>query len=385
MSHTKTIFAQILKFVPRYEFERLAKKHHSGRAFRTTSRWSQFTAMAMGQLCFRTSLRDITQNLHAKSRRLYHLGTKGISRSSLARINSDKSYKLYEELFHLIFKQCQKHAPKHDFDFEHPLYSLDSSTIDLCLSVFPWAKFRTKKGAIKLHVGLNHSGYLPEFITVTDGKVGDSTVAKTIQFPTGSFVVVDRGYNDYCWYNTLNSKEISFVTRLKDNAAFRVVDEFEVGNAHGVTKDCSIEFTGKKSQQDCPIRLRLVSYFDETKDKEYRFLTNNFSLDAATIAKLYKARWQVELFFKWIKQHLKIKTFLGTSENAVMTQIWIAMCVYLVIAFLKFISKTKRTMHQILQLLQLNLFDTEELFSLIAAKPPKPPDGGLRQREMCLA
>lgn len=257
----------------------------------------------------------------------------------------------------------------HKFRFNNPLYSLDASTIDLCLSVFPWAEFRTTKGAIKLHVGLNHNGHIPEFVTVTDGKVGDVTVGRTIAFPKGSIVAIDRGYNDYAWFNRLTENGIFFVTRLKTNAKTRIVQRHSVLKNKGLTSDQTIEFTGTQTAKKCPVQLRRIGYRDPDTNKHYTFLTNNFKLAAKTIADIYKARWDVELFFKWIKQNLKIKAFIGTSKNAVMTQIWIAMCVYLLLAFLKFQSRLKKTMQQILRILQLNLFEKRDLMALLRGDP----------------
>jgi len=223
LAHHNTVFSQILKLIPRHEFETLANKHHSGRSFRTASRWSQFVTMAMAQLSGRDSLRDIAENISAQAHRLYHLGIAKLTRSNLSRMNKDKPYELYEALFGKLLTRCQGMAPRHNFRFDNPLYSLDASTIDLCLSAFPWADFRTTKGAIKLHVGLNHAGYLPEFVTITDGKTSDIEAGRALEFPKGSMVAIDRGYNDYAWYNQLTKKGIFFVTRLKTNAKIRIV------------------------------------------------------------------------------------------------------------------------------------------------------------------
>ena len=364
MPHCNTIFSQILKLVPRHEFETLAKQHHSGRSFRTASRWSQFVTLAMAQLAGRISLRDIVENVSAQAHRLYHLGSAKLTRSNLSRINEDKPYALYEALAGKLLNRCQGMAPGHKFRFKNPLYSLDASTIDLCLSVFPWASFRSTKGAIKLHVGLNHDGYLPEFVTITEGKTSDVEMVRTLTFPSGSIVVVDRGYNDYDWYNQLTEKDVFFVTRLKANAQYRVINRQPVLKNKGLTSDQTIRLTSIQAAKKCPSRLRRVGYRDIDTGKHYIFLTNNFKLAARTIADIYKARWQVELFFKWIKQNLKIKSFIGTSKNAVMTQIWIAMCVYLLLAFIKFQSRMNKTMQQILRLLQLNLFEKRDLMAL---------------------
>ncbi len=369
MAHCNTIFSQILKLVPRHEFETLANQHHSGRSFRTASRWSQFVTLAMAQLSGRNSLRDIVENMSAQAHRLYHLGSAKLTRSNLSRINEDKPYTLYEALFGKLLARCQGMAPGHNFRFKNPLYSLDASTIDLCLSVFPWADFRSTKGAIKLHVGLNHKGYLPEFVTVTTGKTADITVGRTLEFPQGSMVIIDRGYNDYAWFNQLTEKGIFFVTRIKSDAKYRVVCRREVLKNKGLSCDQTIEFTAIQTAKKCPIQLRRIGYRDPKTGKHYVFLTNNFKLTAKTIADIYKARWQIELFFKWIKQNLKIKSFIGTSKNAVMTQIWIALCVYLLLAFIKFQSKLNKSMQQILRLLQLNLFEKRDLFALLRGDP----------------
>ena len=238
---------------------------------------------------------------------------------------------------------------------------MDASTIDLCLAVFPWADFRSTKGAIKLHVGLNHDGYLPQFATITDGKTSDIEVGRTLEFPKGSMVAIDRGYNDYAWYNQLTEKGIFFVTRLKSNAKVRVISRRPILPDKGLTSDHTIEFTSTQTAKKCPIQLRRVGYRDSETGRHYIFLTNNFTLAAKTIADIYKARWQVELFFKWVKQNLKIKSFIGTSKNAVMTQIWIALCVYLLLSFIKFQAKLKRSLQQILRVLHLNLFEKRDL------------------------
>jgi len=369
MSHHNTVFSQLLKLIPRHEFETLAKQHHAGRSFRTASRWSQFITLSLGQLAGRRSLRDVVENISAQAHRLYHLGSTKLSRSNLSRINETKPYALYEALFGKLLKRCQSKIPGHNFRFKNPLYSLDASTIDLCLSVFPWADFRSTKGGVKLHVGLNHKGYLPEFVTITEAKCHDVTVGRTFAFPKGSMVAIDKGYNDYAWYKRLTEKGIYFVTRLKTNAKYRVMARRPVRKAKGLTCDQTIEFTGTQTAKKCPIQLRRIGYRDAVTGKHYIFLTNNFQLAAKTIADIYKARWQVELFFKWIKQNLKIKSFIGTSKNAVMTQIWIALCMYLLLSFIKFQSKLKKSLQQILRLLQLNLFEKRDLMALLRGDP----------------
>ncbi len=382
MAHHNTVFSQILKLVPRHEFETLAKVHHQGRAFRTASRWSQFVCLSMAQLTGRNSLRDMVENISAQAHRLYHLGSAKLSRSNLSRINEDKPYELYEALFGKLLKRCQNHVPQHSFKFTNKLYSLDASTIDLCLSMFPWAKFKSTKSAVKLHVGLNHQGYLPEFVTITEGNVADITIGRTLEFPKKSIVVIDRGYVDHLWYKRLTKKEIFFVTRLKVTAKYRVLERHKVDKTTGLTSDQTIQFVSKDKPYKCPIPLRRIGYRDPITGKHYSFLTNNFDLPAKTIADIYKSRWQVELFFKWIKQNLKIKSFIGTSKNAVMTQIWVALCMYLLLAFLKFQSKLRKSMQQILRLLQLNLFEKRDLMALLRGDPPNRKEYDLSQMLM---
>jgi putative transposase len=286
---------------------------------------------------------------------------------------------LYEALFGKLLARCQALGPNHRFRFKNKLYSLDASTIDLCLSVFPWAKFRATKGAIKLHVGLDHDGYLPAFVQITEGHVHEVNLARRLDLQSGSLVVFDRGYTDYAWYNQLNSKGIYFVTRQKKNACYTVIERRSVSLTSGITSDQTIRLTGVKAEQ-CPIRLRRIGYRDPETGKHYVFLTNAFHLAARTITAIYKERWQIELFFKWIKQNLKIKSFLGTSRNAVMTQIWVAMCMYLLLAYIRFMSKLGLGMQQILRLLQLNLFERRDLNALLRGDPPQPRISPLQAR-----
>ena len=306
----------------------------------------------------------MVENVSAQSHRLYHLGSARLSRSNLSRINENKPYALYEALFEKLLRRCQGVVPGHNFRFKNPLYSLDASTIDLCLSVFPWAKFRTTKGAVKLHVGLNHAGYLPEFVTLTEGRKHDVTVARILQFPKRSMVVMDKAYNDYSWYKQLTDNGIFFVTRLKTNAKYRVIERREVLQSKGLTSDQTIEFTGLQVAKKCPVQLRRIGYRDPATGKHYVFLTNNFKLAARTIADIYKARWQVELFFKWIKQNLRVKTFYGTSTNAVKIQIWIAMIVYLKLAILKERYHLEPSLSKLLQFLEVNLFERKSLINI---------------------
>jgi len=369
LSHQGTVFAQLLKYIPRHEFETLANQHHIGRRFRTVSRWSQFVAMPLAQLSGRTSLRDIVANLSVQAHRLYPW-TVPYSHDRTSRASTSTNPMTFTRpLFEKLLTRCQAMAPRHGFHFRNKLYSLDASTVDLCLSVFPWANFRTTKGAIKLHVGLGHESYLPESVILIDGKTTDITAGRARAFPAGSIVACDRGYNDYGWYNQLTQKGIFFVTRLKKSAQYRIVSRHTVPSEQGLRSDQTIAFTGLQARKHCPMPLRRIGYSDPLTGKHYVFLTNHFALSAKTIADIYKQRWQIELFFKWIKQNLKIKTFIGTSKNAVMTQIWIALCVYLLLAFIKFQSTLDKNMRQILQLPQIDLFDKHDLYTLLRRDP----------------
>ena len=372
MAHHNTVFAQLLKLVPRHQFETLAKSHHRGRRFRKTSRWSQFVALATGQLSGRRSLRDIVSNMKAQRASLYHLGSRDVTRSTLARVNEQQPHAFYEALFGKLYRQCRSISPRHGFRFKHKLFSLDASTIDLSLAIFPWARFRKRDGALKLHLRLDHDGGIPAFMSLTDGKVHEVTEARKRPLPSGSIVVMDKGFLDYSWYKTLTEQGVFFVTRARKNTRYRVTERRPVDKAKGLRADQTIELTGQKSQRESLPKLRRVTYVDAESRQRYEFVTNNFTLAASTIAAIYKQRWQIELFFKWIKQNLKIKTFLGVSKNAVMTQVWVAMCVYLMLAYLKFLSKASASMQQILRLLQLNLFMRRDLVALLRGDPTEP-------------
>ena len=379
MAHNSTIFAQLPELVPRHEFEGLAEKHRSGRMARSMTRWSQFVAMATGQLAGRCSLRDIVSNLDAQSRKLYHLGIGPVARSSLSRVNADKPCGLYEALFGRLLSRCRTAAPGHGFRFKAKLYSLDATTVDLCLSLFPWAGFRQTKGAVKVHVGPDHGGHLPTFVRVTDGRTPDIVAARALRLPKGSIVAADRAYLDFDWINSLIPRGVFLVTRLKRRIKYRVVERRPVRGG-GVTSDQTIEFTSARGRRRCPHRLRRIGYRDPETGRRYVFLTTHFGLSAKTVADVYKSRWDVELFFKWIKQNLKIKSFVGTSRNAVMTQIWIAMCMYLLLAYVRFSNRVAWRMSEILRLLQLNLFERRPLAELLSEQKRDPPNDPLQMQ-----
>ena len=371
MAHHNTVFAQLLRLLPRHEFEAEAREHQHGQELRVMSRWAQFVALGFAQLTGRQSLRDIVSNLSAQGRKLYHLGvTAAVSRSSLARVNAEQPHTLYEALFGRLLSACQQRAPRHGFRFKNKLYAVDASTIDLCLAVFPWASFRRTKAAIKLHVGLDLAGHLPSFVSVTEGKTGDVKVARTWTFPKGSVVVADRAYVDFKWFHQLQTRGVTFVTRLRRGVRYRVIRKHEVREGTGVLEDETIELTSARGRKAYAAPLRRVAFKDPVTKNRYVFVTNNTTWVAKTIADIYKSRWQIELFFKWIKQHLKVKRFVGRSQNAVMTQLWVATCIYLLLAYLKFAMRLRWNLHQMLQLLQLNMFERRPLQDLLA--PPRP-------------
>lgn len=375
MAHASTVFAQVLRLVSRHEFEGLAKQHHEGQRLRKISRWDQFVALLMAQLSGRQSLRDIEANLNAQNGHHYHLGVRQISRTSLARVNEKQPYGLYEALFEKLTARCQGVSPRHRFRFKNPLFSLDTTLIDLSLALFPWSDHNRHRGAVKLHVGLDHRGHFPAFATVTEGRRHDVPVGREFDFPRGSIVVIDKGYTDYGWFKQLTDKGIFFVTRQRNNALYRVIERRAVNRGLGVTSDQVIELTGNQLKGRAMPRLRRIGYRDRETGRHYVFLTNHFGLCAKTIADVYRDRWQVELFFKAIKQNLKIHAFVGNSKNAVLTQIWIALCAYLLLSFLKFQSKTGWSQQRILRLLQANLFSKKELMVLI--RPSLPPNPSL--------
>jgi putative transposase len=370
MSHANTILSQLLKLVPRHDFQSLAKQHHQGQALRKISRWDQFVSLAMAQLSGRQSLRDIEANMNAQTGGHYHLGVRRIAKSSLARVNENQPYTLYEALFEKLVSRCKSCSPQHKFRFRNPLYSLDSSLIELSLAIFPWADHNRSKAAMKLHVGLDHRGHFPAFATITDGVRHDVPVGREFDFPKGSIVVIDKGYTDYGWYKQLTDKGIFFVTRQRTNAKYRLVERRTANRAQGVTSDQVIELIGLQFKDKSLPRLRRIGYRDADTGKHYVYLTNHFELSAKTIANIYKDRWQVELFFKAIKQNLKIHAFVGNSRNAVLTQIWIALCTFLMLSYLKFLSKTGWSEQRILRLLQANLFSKKDLMALIRPSPP---------------
>jgi hypothetical protein len=363
MAHSTTILNQIASFFPRHDFEKRAQKHHRGQKFRSFNRWSQFLAMTIAQLTARKSLRDLVGNIQVQKKRMYHLGMKPTSRATLARVNEQQPYETYQEMFFQLLQKCQTRAPRHKFKFKGKVYLLDATTVNLCLSVFPWATYRKTKGAVKLHFGLDADGHLPVFMNMTEGKKHEIEWARSLHLPSGSCVVFDRGFTDYSWYSALDKRKVTFVTRLKSNAKVYTYGNRRKPDSPDVIEDQKVKFRGYQ------FTFRRIIYVDPETNITYQFLTNSRKLKASEVAALYKERWKIELFFKWIKQNLRVKTFLGTSANAVLTQLWIALCVYLMLAYFKFLAKFRGSLSALLRLLQLNIFERRPLSDLL-----KPPD-----------
>ena len=383
MAHCNTIFHSMLNFIPRHQFSALENQHGTGRKSRKFSRWNQFAHLMFMQLTGRKSLRDGIQSMNSRLKNLYHIGARPVSRSTFADANNSRPASFYEALFERVYQRCRLISPKHKFKFKNKLYSLDASTIDLSLGAFPWASFRRTKSAVRIHTLLDHSGYLPAFVSITDGKTHETKVLKSLNLPKGSIVVEDRAYTNYQWFNNLQQNGIFFVTRQKTNAVYRVTERRRVNKSQGLSSDQTIVLTGTKGLL-CPQPLRRIGYRDPETKIHYVFLTNNFKLSAKTIADIYKERWQIEIFFRWIKQNLRIKAFIGNSRNAVMTQIYVALIAYLLLCMFKFMSKVSASLQNLIRVVQLNLFRTcslEELFE----PPPKDSNKTILNRQLQLA
>ena len=370
MAHSNTVLSQILRIFPRHEFEALCRKHPSTVQMRTFTNWTQFVVMLTAQWAGLDSLRSIVDTFSTQLKNFYHLGINSFSRSTLSRANSrSSSSQLFESVFFELLSRCQRISPsnkKFKFKFKglNKVYLLDATLIQLPLSIFSWAKYQKTKGAVKLHMGLSIDGYLPTFVNISIGKEHEINKARIQSFPKGSVLVFDRGYTDYKWFKKLTDQNVFFVTRLKKNAVF------ELGHKRSGRKSEGIISDQKLKLKDIDETFRLVCFTDKESNEEYSFLTNAHHFPGEIIAKLYKERWQVELFFKWIKQHLKVKSFIGTSISAVRTQLWIALCSYLFLAFLKFMSRSKLSLLDILRKIQLNLFVQRDLADFF--RPPNP-------------
>jgi len=364
--HYNTIMSQLQTFIPRHHFENLTKNYFGNRYVKKFTCWNQFTTMLYAQVKGCDSLRDIQNGFAAQSYKLYHLGLPSVKRSTLADANQTRDYRIYEKLFYKLLERCKNITPMHKFKFKNPLYTLDATVIDLCLSTFQWAKFRTTKGAIKLHYQFDNTTQIPSFLVISDAKQHEITVARSFFTPIAdSIYCMDKGYLDFAWLYSIDTSRAFFVTRAKDNLNYSVVGQQKPDEKKGILSDEVIELSGFYQKKDYPKNLRLVRYFDKEQEKYLTFLTNNFLLSAFTISQIYKARWQVEIFFKWIKQNLKIKTFLGTSVNAVLTQIWIAMCYFLLLAYIKYQTKYKYSLFYLHRLIKETILERLNLIDLL--------------------
>jgi transposase len=354
------LFAQLMEFLPRHEFNTCVRRYGGHRRPRGFSCRDQFLSMAFAQLTFRESLRDIETCLNAVRPKLYHAGFRAtISRSTLADANRVHDWRIYADFAQVLIGRARQLYAAEPFGvaLEQTVYALDSTTIDLCLSLFPWAKFRRHKGAVKLHTLLDLRGNIPCFIHISNGKMHDVNVLDQMPIEAGALYAFDRGYVDYLRLHRFETKKAFFVTRAKRNLDFTRLARRRVDKTTGLRSDQTIVLAGTKSSLLYPDPLRRIAFYDVEHERRLVFLTNNFDLPALTIAQLYKCRWQVELFFKWIKQNLRIKGFYGTSENAVKTQVWIAISVYVLVAIVRKELKCKRTMNEIMQILSVTLFE----------------------------
>lgn len=370
MHQGQFVFSQLISLFPKYEFDKCVDRYNGNYRTKDFKCWSQFLCMLFGQLTYRESISDIINCLGAHKNKIYHLGIKNlVAVSSLTRANESRDWQIYQDFAHYLIQLVRPlYVEDNDFTLEldNTVYALDSSTIDLCLTTFNWAKFRKNKGAVKMHTLLDLRGNIPVFIEITDGKMHDVNILDKIVFEAGAFYMMDKAYIDFERLFEIKEALAFFVVRAKSNFAYKRLYSNKKDKTKGIKYDQIIKLTSYKSKRLYPDKLRKIKYYDNEKNKIYEFITNNFTLDALLITNLYKQRWQIELFFKWVKQHLKIKSFWGYSENAVKTQIWIAISTYLLVAYAKKMLHLDRTIYEILQILSISAFDKmpiNELFT----------------------
>jgi len=364
----KLVFAQLMDFLPLHTFRRCVARYPSSYPTKTFSHLDQYLCMAFAQLTFRESLRDIEVCLRAQDSKLYHLGIRGhVARSNLADANEKRDWRIYRDFANALIVEARRLYTGEAFgvDLENTVYALDTTTIDLSLKVFPWAHFRTAKAAVKMHTQIDLRGNIPSFIHVSNGKMHEVNVLDLMTPEPGSFTIMDRGFLDFARLYRLTQAGTFFVIRPKSNTVFRRIYSRSIDKTVGLRCDQTVRLAGVNSSDDYPQYLRYVGFYDQENDKRLSFFTNNFELPALTVAQLYKCRWQVELFFKWIKQHLRIKAFFGTNENAVKTQIWIAISVYVLVAVVKKRRRVEASLYTILQILSLALFEKTPLPQLL--------------------
>jgi len=369
MNSGRTIFAQLMDFVTPYEFRKCVDRYNGNRKVISFSCWDQYLCMAFAQLTYRESLRDIQACLRATQSKLYHLGIRGkVSRNTLAHANQNRDWRIYADFAQILITKARKLYAEDSFGIklDQAVYALDSTTIDLCLALFPWAAFRKRKGAVKLHTLLDLRGNIPAVVIITTGKVHDVNILDDLILETGAIYVMDRGYLDFARLHKIHQASAFFVTRAKINFSRKRLYSQPVDKSTGVQCDQIVTLKGYYAKKDYPEKLRRIRYFDSKNNKTLVFLTNNFVLPAITITDLYRCRWQVELFFKWIKQHLRIKAFYGTTENAVKTQIWIAISVYVFVAIVKKSLNLDQSLYTILQVLSVTLFEKIPILQALA-------------------
>ena len=360
MSNQRTVFSQILDFIPKHQFRACVNRYNGNYRIKSFSCFDQYLTMAFAQLTYRESLRDIETCLRALHPKLYRCGFRGkVSRNNLANANEKRDWRIYHDFAQVLISKARQLYASEDFGvtLKNTVYALDSTVIDLCLSLFPWAQHRRHKSAVKLHTLMDLKGSIPTFIRITSGAVHETTVFRTMPLEPLAIYVMDKGYIDFATLYNFSKSNCFFIIRAKNNTVYYRKCSRPIDKTTGLRSDQTIKLTGPKTSQLYPIQLRRISFRDEEQQRNFVFLTNNFQLDALTVCRLYNLRWQIELFFKWIKQHLRIKSFFGTSINAVKTQIWIAISVYVLVAILKKELKLERSLHEILQIPSILLFE----------------------------
>ena len=369
MNSGHTVFRQLLQLLPRHEFDLCVRRYRGNYRARSFSTFDQFLCLAYAQMTGRESLRDIETCLNSHQEKLYHIGFRGsVSRSTLADANERRDWRIFQDFGQVLIRMAQRLYQDEPFALElsQPLYAFDSTTIDLCLSLFPWAEFRRTKAAVKMHTLIDLRGTIPTFVTITTGKVHDVRMLDTLPVTEDAIYTMDRAYIDFARLYVLHQKEAYFVVRAKDNLRFKRLYSSPKDKEAGIKADQTVALVTYKSKKDYPEKLRRVSYVDKKRNKRLVFLTNNFALPAPVIAEIYKQRWQVELFFKWVKQHLRIKTFYGTSINAVKSQIWVALSIYLLVVIAKKRLGISCPLYTFLQILEVNLFEKKPIPSMVA-------------------
>ncbi len=377
MNSGRTVFSQLMDFLPMYEFHKCVERYNGNYKVQSFSCWDQYLCMAFAQLTYRESLRDIQACLRASEPKLYHMGFRGkVSRNTLANANQSRDWRIYADLAQVLISIARALYDNDEFgvQLDQTVYALDSTIIDLCLSMFPWARFRKSKGAVKLHTLLDLRGSIPTMIYITHGKIHDVNILDSVLIEPGVIYIMDRAYLDFGRLYALHQERAFFVIRAKTNFNFKRLYSHAVDKPTGVQCDQTVLLRTFYPKRDYPEKLRRIRFFDTQKNKRLVFLTNNFSLPSITIAQLYRCRWQVELFFKWIKQHLRIKAFYGTSENAVKTQIWIAISVYVLVAIVKKRLYIERSLYTILQILSVTLFEKTPLLQALLSENYQKPN-----------